>query len=100
MEFLFSFSWSLGMIVKMRNFPILELEDSPVGLVVVISVKVGYCWVWSLIIFLSLEVLFKPILTLDPNNSMWGGLPPNYCCRGVQGGQRQAFGAPLVGVQG
>ena len=34
-EFLFSFSWSSGMIVKMRNFPSLESEDSSEGVVVV-----------------------------------------------------------------
>ena len=57
------------MMVKMRNFPIRELEDSLARScnssgVVVNSLQVGDCWVWSLIIFLIPKVLFQ--LVLDP----------------------------------
>ena len=44
-----------------------------------ISLQVGDCWVWSLIIFLVSKVLSQ--LGLDPRPK-WGGFPPYYSYRG------------------
>jgi hypothetical protein len=67
----------------------------------VISLQVGDCWLWSLIIFLIQRFVSA---MLGPHSLMGGvgGFPPhNYVTRGVQGGGGTIFVAPpLAGDSG
>jgi hypothetical protein len=54
--------------------------------VVVISLQVGYCWLWSLIIFMFHGFCFSHVWIPFTDGGVWGGFPPHICHLGVQGG--------------
>jgi hypothetical protein len=59
----------------------------------VISLQVGDCWLWSLIIFLIQRSCFSHVWIPFPDGGVWGGFPPHICHQGGPGGGKY-FGAP------
>jgi hypothetical protein len=66
----------------------------------VISLQVGDCWLWSLIIFLIQRSCFSHVWTPLPDRGVWGGGgAPTSLTRGVQGGG-EILEPPLAGGSG
>ena len=65
-----------------------------------ISIQVGDCWVWSLIIFLISEVLFHLYLDFRPKWGDVGRISPPLLSQGGLGRVVTINGATLAGVQG
>jgi hypothetical protein len=95
-ELLLSFSWSSRMKMKMRNFPVQEGSESSIynsGGVVEISLQVGYCWLWSLIIFLIQRSLLSAVFI--PHEVF---TPQKYVHSSTQGSAEGGY--PLAGSGG
>jgi hypothetical protein len=66
----------------------------------VISLQVGDCWLWSLIIFLIQRFVS---VVLGPHSLMGGvggDFPPTTVTRGVQGGVENFCSPPWQGIRG
>ena len=61
-----------------------------------ISLEVGDRWVWSLIIFMTLEVLFDPGLDPRPKCGGVGGPSPPLQLQEGLGGQQLVYEAPQM----
>jgi hypothetical protein len=84
------------MNMKMRNFPgprRIIVQQYNNGGVVEISLQVGDCWLWSLIIFLIQRSLFSAMFIphedftpqKNVHSSMWGSAEGGYPLCGVRG---------------
>jgi hypothetical protein len=91
------------MKMKMRNFQVQEGSESIIynnGGVVEISLQVGDCWLWSLIMFLIqrslLSAMFIPHEDFTPqkyvHSSTWGSAEGGYPLCGVRGAYPPSWG--------